>query len=252
MLLKVLATGSKGNCYILDSEKGYSAILDAGIPFRQIMQGINYSSNMVDFVLITHEHMDHFKAVPDLLKVGISVFASRGTMNAHGSRCKECRHNETIDLRSALSPGVGKWIIHPFAVEHDCKEPLGFLIGNTSTGHKILYATDTKHIKYRFNNLTHIIIECNYNADILLNNIAAGKVPNSMKKRLMNSHMSLDSCLKFLKSIDLSSCRKIVLIHLSDGNSNARVMVDEITKATGIETIAAENNMIIDFNLYEF
>lgn len=243
MKLKIISTGSKGNCYILRENDGHTVILDAGITAQEVMQAIDYNTYSLDFALITHEHMDHFKASPALIAAGIDVLMSKGTMFAHGVQAKVCSHNELVTVKN--------WKIVPFSTQHDCNEPLGFLLANDA-GYKILYATDTYFIKYKFKLLTHIIIECNYCADILLQNIDSGKLPACMKSRLMHSHMSLDSCIRFLMSLDLSSCRKIVLVHLSDGNSDSKRMVQEIKKATGIETIAAEDGMIIDFDLFEF
>jgi phosphoribosyl 1,2-cyclic phosphodiesterase len=243
MKLKIISTGSKGNCYVLQEDDGHTIILDAGLPFPEILEGIDYNIKTLDFALVTHEHMDHFKATSAMLGSGIDVFMSEGTMGVHGLKARPCAHNVPF--------GAAGWKIVPFSVQHDCVEPLGFLLAN-GAGHKILYATDTYYLKFKFRGLTHIIIECNYCADILLQNIDSGKLPASMKSRLMHSHMSLDFCIQFLKSIDLTECRKIVLVHLSDGNSNAERMVDEITKATGIDTIAAEDRMIVDFNLFEF
>ena len=66
------------------------------------------------------------------------------------------------------------------------------------------------------------MVECNYAADILQANVDAGKVPESMRNRLLRSHFSLDNVKKFLLANDLSKVREIWLIHLSDGNSDAR------------------------------
>lgn len=243
MKLKIISTGSKGNCYVLQEDDGHSVILDAGVSFPEIIEAIGFNTNKLDFALVTHEHMDHLKSAPALINAGIDVYMSQGTMDVHRVKARPCTHN--------VSFSAAGWKIVPFSVQHDCAEPLGFLLAN-GTGHKILYATDTYYLKFKFRGLTHIIIECNYCADILIQNIDAGKLPASMKSRLMHSHMSLDFCIQFLKSIDLSACRKIILVHLSDGNSNAARMVEEITKATGIDTVAAEDGMIIDFDLFEF
>lgn len=55
----------------------------------------------------------------------------------------------------------------PVKTEHDAKEPLGFLIYSRTTREKLLFATDTYYIRYRFPGLTHIMIECNYAIDIM-------------------------------------------------------------------------------------
>lgn len=246
--LHIIHTGSTGNCYLLTSDNGETILLDAGVRYSEIQKALSHDISKVTGALITHEHQDHCKAVPDLLKAGIRVRMSVGTslaLNGTGTPLKR-RHPPAYDLIQA-----GEWTIQPFATEHDAEEPVGFLLANYR-GHKILYATDTFYLKYSFTGLTHIIIECNYCTDILLQNIEAGRLPVAMKSRLLHSHFSLENVIKFLRSTDLSSCVKIVLVHLSDGNSDAARMVREIHLASGIPTAAAENGMDIDFNLFPF
>jgi phosphoribosyl 1,2-cyclic phosphodiesterase len=73
-----------------------------------------------------------------------------------------------------------------------------------------------------------------------------------MYKRLLNSHFELDNVKEFLKANDLRETTKIILLHLSDGNSNARRMVKEIEDLTQIETIAADSDMDVDLRMCPF
>ena len=56
MKLKVLATGSNGNCYLLKSEKE-TLILDCGIPIKEIKRGLNFYLRRVSGVVVTHSHL---------------------------------------------------------------------------------------------------------------------------------------------------------------------------------------------------
>jgi phosphoribosyl 1,2-cyclic phosphodiesterase len=56
MNIKFLASGSKGNCYIVNDGKS-TLIIDAGIPFKKIQIGIGFKMSTVDGVLISHEHL---------------------------------------------------------------------------------------------------------------------------------------------------------------------------------------------------
>ena len=100
-------------------------------------------------------------------------------------------------------------------------------------GKKVLFATDTYYIRYKFTGLTHIIVECNYSMKILNENIASGRVPKLMKKRLMRSHFSLENVKDFLKANDLSKVEEIWLLHLSDNNSDEDLFKREIQALTG-------------------
>ncbi len=68
----------------------------------------------------------------------------------------------------------------------------------------------------------------------------------------MESHFSLDHVKDFLRANDLSSCREIVLLHLSAGNSDEKRMVREIFDLTGIPTCIAENGLTKDMELFPY
>ena len=70
MKLKVLASGSKGNCYILESPTG-SLLIEAGIHWKEILKGLDYDISKVVACLISHEHKDHSKAVIEVMSAGI-------------------------------------------------------------------------------------------------------------------------------------------------------------------------------------
>ena len=125
----------------------------------------------------------------------------------------------------------------PFDTVHDAAEPLGFLL--TLGPERLLFATDTAYVKYRFPGLTHIAIECNYDLGILKQNVAAGLVEREVKKRILRSHMHLGNVKQFLRSNDLSRVQEIVLLHLSDDNSQADRFRREVQQLTGKEVRVA-------------
>jgi phosphoribosyl 1,2-cyclic phosphodiesterase len=225
MDIQILASGSSGNCYRVSN--GVTPILlEAGIPFSRIRKGLEFRVSEVAGVLVSHEHMDHAKAAADMTRAGVDVYASAGTMGALG--LAGYRAHQVVARRQFT---LGTWIVLPFETEHDAAEPLGFLL--SSGGERLLYATDTYYIRYRFQGLTHIMVECNYSADIMAVNMAAGAVPAELKKRLIRSHFSLENVKKMLKSNDLSKVQEIYLVHLSDGNSDAARFKREIQELTG-------------------
>jgi len=127
---------------------------------------------------------------------------------------------------------LGTWTVLPFETQHDAQEPLGFLLAN-GQGEKLLYATDTYYIKYRFPGLTHLMVECNYSKDILEANVENGLVPGEMRERIIRSHFSLEHVKEFLKANDLSKVQEIWLIHLSDNNSDQERFKREVQALTG-------------------
>ena len=177
---------------------------------------------------------DHSKAVKDIMRAGIDCYISAGTVEALGLS----GHRINI-IKAKQQFRIGTWTILPFDTQHDCTEPLGFLLASRE-GEKLLYLTDTYYCRYRFSGLTHLMIECNHSQDILKQNVSNGKLPVEMKNRLMKSHFSLENVKEFLKANDLNRVQEIYLIHLSDGNSDAAMFKREVQGLTGKPVMVAE------------
>lgn len=56
LMLRVVATGSSGNCYIL-SDDNKNLIIDAGVKMIEIKRAINYNLKSVSGCIISHEHL---------------------------------------------------------------------------------------------------------------------------------------------------------------------------------------------------
>ncbi len=246
MRLKVLASSSKGNSYILESPTG-NLLIEAGIPWKEILQGLDYDISKVVGCFVSHEHKDHSKAILNVAKTGIDVYTGQGTIDALG--LKHYRLN-AVEVKEQFT--VGDFTMVSFDTEHDAEDPRGFLIQYSPTGERLLFLTDSYYSKYRFPGLNYIMIECNYIKDTLDQNIANGYVDKAMKPRLLQSHFSLEHVKNFLRANDLSQCRKIILLHLSDSNSDAKRMIQEIEDMTGIETVVADAGLEVELSLYPY
>lgn len=224
--IKTLASGSSGNAYLIDD--GHTQLLlECGIRYKDIRIAMDFKTSNLSGCLVSHEHKDHTKGLKDVLRAGIDCYMSRGTADAEGFN-----HHRVKVVENKQQFKVGTWTILPFDVEHDVNEPFGYLLMNEQ-GEKLLFATDTYYVKYRFKELTHLMIECNYSMDILDENIADGIAPKVMKKRLIKSHFSLDNVMEFLKANDLSKVQEIHLLHLSNTNSDEALFKREIQELTG-------------------
>lgn len=240
MELKVLASGSTGNCYILGNDKD-KLILDCGIPYKKILEGLNYDLTGVKGCLVTHEHLDHAKAVPKLVSNGIHVYTSVGTEKA--LEPVEYSHR-IIRVESEKQIKIGNFNVLPFKTEHDCAEPLGFAINHKDMG-TLLFATDTFYIRYNFKKLSHLVIECNYKADILADNFEKANLSHHLMKRIQRSHFELGNLKTFLRKTDLSNVKTITLIHLSSDNSDGELFQREIMKITGKPVYIASEGMTV-------
>lgn len=232
MLLKVLGSGSAGNCYLLQGEKE-TLILECGLPYKTILKGLSFNLNNVVGCLVTHEHKDHSKAIPDFTRNGIDVYSSEGTL----VRSMPMMHRGKV-IKSEELFKIGQFIILPLEAQHDAAEPLSFLIQQSEFG-KLLFITDSYYCQYKFKDLNHIMIECNYSMKILQEK----ELPKGLKTRIMKSHFELENVKEFLKSNNLSQVKDIILIHLSDSNSNAAEFKKEIEKLTGKPVYIADKGL---------
>jgi phosphoribosyl 1,2-cyclic phosphodiesterase len=236
--IKPLASSSAGNCYYV-TDGQTALLLEAGISFKEIQRGTNFQMSSIAGCLITHEHGDHCKSAKDIAKAGIDIYASQGTLSA-----LNLPSHRAYSIESQKQFTIGTWTILPFDVQHDVEEPLGFLLANQS-GEKLLFATDTFYIRYRFSGITHLMIECNYSLKLVNERIQATSDPDKLqglqyrRKRLIKSHFSLENMKEFIKANDLSKVQVIWLLHLSDDNSNAELFKREIQELTGKQVYIA-------------
>lgn len=233
MQIQLIASGSSGNCYRVSD--GYSSLLlDAGISIKRIKQGLNYKLHEVAGVLITHEHLDHAKAVYSLAKSGIDCYMSKGTkiaLEINSRRLKTIKTKEQIT--------IGTFQVVAFEVTHDAVEPVGFLIKSMKTGESLVYITDTQYCKYRFKNLDYILIEVNYDYEIVKENVLERGKNEALAHRVYGSHMSLDTAKGFIEQNKSKKLKAVYLLHLSDDNSNEEHFKREIQKLTGVPVYVA-------------
>jgi len=64
--------------------------------------------------------------------------------------------------------------------------------------------------------------------------------------------MSLENCIEFLRHNVSNKTKKIVLIHLSDANSDEKRMLSEVYNTFNVDTIIAQSNQVIEFKEYPF
>ena len=228
MDIKILASGSRGNAYII-SDGTTTLLLDAGIPFREIQKGCGFQTSSIKGCLVTHRHGDHAKAIPKLLQRGITVYS-----NADVAELYPGVHQ--IDALKEVPAGTLR--VLPFEAEHDVP-CYGYQVTSAETGEKLVYITDSAYVRYTFTGLTHIMIEANYAQEIIIDNAKHDRIPLYLAERVIQTHMSIETLLELLRANDMSKVRQIYLLHLSDGNSDAEAFKRRVQQETGAEVCIA-------------
>jgi phosphoribosyl 1,2-cyclic phosphodiesterase len=243
MILKVINSNSSGNCYILESDSS-ALLIECGVKFDRIKQAIDFKLNKIDACIVSHEHGDHSMSFNEVLRSGIPVIASEGTKRA--LNVKEL----VPSLRHGWSYGCKGWKISAFNVDHDAAEPLGFIIEHPECG-RVLFVTDTYILRYKFEQpFDHVIIEANYCEDLSDDwKEYSGKGNDFVEGRRLKNHMSFQTAIKTLERMDLSQCKNIVLIHLSDGLTDSKRFKQATEQAFGIPTTVAIPGANINFGI---
>lgn len=216
MKLKCLGSGSSGNCYLLTADNGETLLLDAGLPIMDIKRGLNWNIKCVVGAICTHVHKDHSLSVSDLEHMGITVFKPYESLEP-----MEIGFTGGTIMAFDLTTLDGKWT-HTNADGTECP-CYGFLITHPEIG-KLLYITDTEFCKWRFADVNHILISCNYQKKYIDDENVA------KRNHVFRGHMELGTVKDFVMANKTDSLQNVILCHLSRDNAVPSECVAEVKK----------------------
>lgn len=217
MKLKCIATGSTGNCYTLTSNSGETLILDCGIPIKEIKKGLNWNVKDVVGVLCTHKHLDHSKSVNDFKAMGIPICKPYETLLMNQFLANSYFTVRAFDLTTV----DGRWT-HTNADGTECP-CYGFLITHKEMG-RLLYITDCEVVKWKFNDINHILLGVNYDKDLV-------DTDNPKANHVFRGHLSIDTACDFVKANDSDSLQNVIMCHLSSENADKDSFIAKMKNA---------------------
>lgn len=222
----VFASSSAGNAYLI-SDGETPLLVECGLRFQELRERIGFRVSDLAGCLLSHEHTDHSRAARDVLRAGVDLYATQGTIDA-----LELTGHRLRPIRAHQQVRIGTWTVLPFDTVHDAAEPVGLLLAS-QTGAKVLYLTDSAYCRYRFRGLTHLLVEANWSRELLDRNVREGVIDETLAARIRRNHMSLERLLQMLAANDLSRVEAIWLLHLSDQNSDEEMFARRVREATG-------------------
>lgn len=246
MLLTVLGSGSKGNGYALTDREGVTLLIEAGVSIHEVKKALDFDLASVAGCLVSHSHGDHAKYIHQYLGSGLDIYSGEETIKSLGLES----HYRAMPISPKSKYTIGSFTVMAFSVKHDVP-CLGFMILHEEMGVTV-FITDSIYSPYKFANVNNWIIEANYSEEILENKLQRGEAKQFLRDRILNSHFSLENCLDMLDANDLSQTNKIVLTHLSDSNSDARMFKEAVETKTGKDTYIADTDLKISFNKTPF
>lgn len=207
MRLRVIGSSSRGNGYALIAENEI-LLLEAGCKLLDMKKAIDWQIGKVVGCLVSHRHTDHSGYIKDYIKNGIPVYSGKETamdIDEYGSKRIRILKDKNKEV-------IGGFSVQPFHLEHDCP-CYGFLIFHPEMG-RLVFATDTEYVKYRFRNVNHIMIEANYSKEYL----DESEENEEKRRHVLYSHMSIEAAADFVGQNKTCALRNVVLMHLSDRN----------------------------------
>ena len=237
MRIKVFSSGSDGNSTIVVSNNK-KILIDLGITRKQIVENLNKMDIDIldlDAILITHEHTDHIKALPTMLKeCQIPIYLSKGTLNSIYDMYKASGKTKLIELidkrfnegsiiilsrtnESLLynSFNIGSVYVDVLPAFHDAAETLGYVIHEGEK--KLVYMTDTGYVHDSLwpiiNDAEAYILESNHDPEILM----ASNRPYNLKIRILSDHghMSNEESMITLANIMGPKTKVVLHAHVS-------------------------------------
>jgi len=251
----VLGSGSGGNSAVVRSGRT-RVLVDAGLSARQLEQRLNLAGidpDMLDAVLLTHEHGDHTR--------GIEVFCKKRSLPVYCNiRTREVLRGgiqskvawKLFESGDALT--IGDLRIQTFEVPHDAVEPTGFVIrnGHGSLGLLSDLGKVTHPIRDRLRGVDSLFVEANYDLTMLQNDT---KRPWSTKQRICSphGHLSNDQAAELVAEIAHENFRHVVLGHLSRDCNSPDAAIGAIRKTLDrlghahVEVFCASQDQISPF-----
>ncbi|MDD1768268.1 MAG: MBL fold metallo-hydrolase [Methanomassiliicoccales archaeon] len=229
----ILASGSDGNCAVMQSEET-NIMIDAGLSGSQIerkLSSVGVDASRLDAILLTHEHRDHSIGAGVLSRrYQVPIAANHETIVRAGIGPLQ----KPIIFETSLAFRLGDLTITPLPTSHDAAEPNAFLISGCER--RCLLATDlgmvTDQILSSLTGCDLAILEANHDLKMLLK----GPYPEFLKEAIRGKkgHLSNADCGAALKATHEPG-RKVFLAHLSRENNRPDIACETVARAIGCD-----------------
>jgi phosphoribosyl 1,2-cyclic phosphodiesterase len=229
-----LGSGSKGNCIYVGTPTT-KILIDAGLSARQTrerLSQIGVQLEEIQAVVLTHEHVDHAAGLKMLAgRMGIPVVANGET--ARALQTQATFHMAFKLFTTGESFEIGDLEIHPFSIQHDAVDPVGFTM--RFGGIRLGFCTDlgmaTSLVAAQLAHCDYLYIESNHDEELVL----GSKRPDIYKRRVLGrqGHLSNVDCAQLLSQLMHGGLRHIHLAHLSQECNRPQLALETIRQRLG-------------------
>lgn len=241
MKLCSIRSSSKGNAVLVYTERT-RLMIDCGISGKQASEGLRelgISPDLLNGILITHEHRDHISGVGVMSRrYGLPVYANRETWTEMTPTLGEIAEQNRCVFENGTPFCIGDITVTPFSIPHDAVNPVGYSF--VSGGKKVSVATDIGVLEESLFRAVKgsgaVLLEANHDRNLL----EIGRYPLPLKQRIRSDkgHLSNEEAGHAAKFLCKMGTAQIMLGHMSEENNYpllAEQTVTNILKEAGIE-----------------
>lgn len=225
--ISIISSGSSANGYLLKSGDEI-LVLELGCRFMDYVEQLKENFGNVGGAIVSHRrHTDHLNpsTAKEFIRRGIQVWGGEDVAR------EADLPTPYLMLMLDKATKIGNFIVKPFPVPHNVPN-YGFLI-TTPTKERIVFLTDTTGVPLRFKDLDCVLVECNFDDDVLLDNLSNHDVSMSHPEY----HMGLEECCRFCKANISCSTKEVILIHMSHTNINEDHAVKTVRDFCGFSNV---------------
>ncbi len=249
----VLASGSKGNCTVVATERT-RLLVDCGLSCRETfrrMKLMGEDPHALNAIVVSHEHSDHVQGLlVTAKKLRIPVYMTEATRAAWRRQLRAQRlepppgmAEETFDAGRGFQ--VGDIAVSSFTIPHDAADPVAFTF--RAEGVKLGVVTDLGYmpasVRQHVRGCDVLMIESNHDLEML----RTGPYPWSVKQRVMSrvGHLSNDSLAEFFTGEYDGSAAILILAHLSEQNNHPELARRSAELALGPKQSLIANRVLL-------
>ena len=243
-----ICSSSSGNSTFIGT-RGHGILVDAGCSFRALknaLELIDTSLSGIEAVFITHEHIDHIKALEQLIKhTKIPVFATPKTAGYLKENGKLPESAQTYDPRGGYKSAAFE--VSCFKISHDAADAVGYKIrfGEELFGVCTDTGVVTAEAEKALLGCRTVLLESNYDEEMLRRN---PNYPAELKRRILSEHGHLSNadCAAFAEKLVKSGTRNLILGHLSQENNSPETAAGCTKKHLESKGLIAERDYILN------
>jgi len=251
----VLSSGSKANASLVVTGET-RLLIDCGLSAKQIvmrLESLGHSLSDIDAILLTHEHSDHVRGLPVLMKqagllrraacpgskkptlskkdavspehAGIQIFCSRPSWE-NSEILRSLGELTYFEPETAFS--VGDVQVKPLLISHDAAQPVAFRL--ESGGKCLCFLTDlgtySDEVFEWASGLDGLVVESNHDLELL----ATSPYSEYLKNRISSQtgHLSNNDAASLVEQIVVNGEQPKVIVagHISENSNKPELAVE--------------------------